>query len=119
MEAARATQCASNLKQIQLALLNYHGTFKIFPPGTAGPDSGWSWSALILPYLEEQAAHNLVDFDFGYNTRENQEAIKNFFVWAGLMVIVASSKLALPVMIPLEKNQVSIKILTQTVALGS
>lgn len=80
MEAARATQCANNLKQIQLALLNYHGTFKIFPPGTDGPDSGWSWSALILPYLEEQAAHNLVDFDFGYNTRENQEAIKNFFV---------------------------------------
>jgi prepilin-type N-terminal cleavage/methylation domain-containing protein len=35
-EAARATQCANNLKQIQLALLNYHSTYEIFPPGTAG-----------------------------------------------------------------------------------
>ncbi len=78
-EAARATQCANNVKQIQLALLNYHGAFEIFPPGTDGPHAGWSWSALILPYLEEQAVHNRCDFDFGYNTRENQEAIKNFF----------------------------------------
>ena len=59
-EAARQMQCRSNLKQIGLALQNYHTTWGEFPPGgvkrPAGAYSSGGWSALvmILPYIEQQ-----------------------------------------------------------------
>jgi prepilin-type N-terminal cleavage/methylation domain-containing protein len=69
-EAARRTQCKNNLKQIGLAMHNYHDTFNSFPPGyitkqdcnaTAGAwpacnvgELGvWSWGASILAFLEQ------------------------------------------------------------------
>jgi len=78
-EAARGSQCANNVKQIQLALLNYESAFQTFPAGTFVPPTTWGWSALILPYLEEDAAHDVCDFDIGMHTPGNQQAIKTFF----------------------------------------
>lgn len=63
-EAARRTQCKNNLKQIGLALHNYHDVARAFPPGwiavddTGSPSahegtSGVGWAAMILPYLEQ------------------------------------------------------------------
>ena len=70
-EAARRISCSNNLKQVSLALLNYHDTFKEFPQGayTAnfGPfrEDGLGWASRILPQLEEQAVHDqLIDLDF-------------------------------------------------------
>lgn len=48
-EAARRTQCRSNLHQIGLAMHNYHDQFKVFPPGT---QYGTSLFVAILPHLE-------------------------------------------------------------------
>src|SRR5258706_7124903 len=59
-EAARRTQCKNNLKQIGIALQDYHGIFTRFPPGyvsnfdASGTDTGtgWGWGAMLLPQIE-------------------------------------------------------------------
>jgi prepilin-type N-terminal cleavage/methylation domain-containing protein/prepilin-type processing-associated H-X9-DG protein len=60
-EAARRMQCTNNLKQLSLGVHNYHDTFGTFPPGF---DNGkkasrpqWSWTAIILPYMEMGNLH--------------------------------------------------------------
>ncbi len=58
-EAAARTQCQNNLKQIGLAVHNYHDTYKNFPPGgitegyCCGTPSKTTWAIEILPYLEQ------------------------------------------------------------------
>jgi prepilin-type processing-associated H-X9-DG protein len=66
-EAARRLQCSNNLKQLGLAIHNYHVTHKCFPvsigydnpgdvPNLAAPGrSGKGWITSTLPYLEQQA----------------------------------------------------------------
>lgn len=56
-ESARRMQCTNNLKQLGLALHNYHDTYKIFPPGYIR-NSGWSWGAMILPQVEQVNLYN-------------------------------------------------------------
>jgi prepilin-type N-terminal cleavage/methylation domain-containing protein len=69
-EAARRTQCKNNLKQIGLALHNYHDVHRLFPPGwiavnTAGRPSahegtsGVGWGAMILPFMEQKNVYEL------------------------------------------------------------
>ena len=63
-EAARNAQCKNNLKQVSLALHGYHGRSRKFPPSTVVNDHGegwWSWTARILPDLEEQALYEQLD----------------------------------------------------------
>lgn len=78
-EAARRMQCQNNLKQMGLALHNYHDVKKTFPWGAGGTGNMWSWSAFILPYIEESNAAGLVDFDYPYNNSRNINAIKTLF----------------------------------------
>src|SRR5262249_38493856 len=56
-EAANRIQCQNNLKQLGLALHNYHGTYGRFPPAYAavGLNSGPGWGTFILPYIEQVA----------------------------------------------------------------
>lgn len=69
-EAARRSQCQNNLKQIGLALHNYHDTHNKFPMGfidtvggnAANRDGGWSWAAMILPQLEQGNLFQNIDF---------------------------------------------------------
>ncbi|QDU97091.1 DUF1559 domain-containing protein [Lignipirellula cremea] len=59
-EAARRSTCTNNLKQIGLALSNYHDAHKTFPPGAVGTSwtTGlWGWGAMILPQLEEASLY--------------------------------------------------------------
>lgn len=61
-EAARRAQCQSHLKNIGLALQNYHSATGRFPKGFVSTGTGaveaWSWSTFILPYLEEQTIYD-------------------------------------------------------------
>lgn len=78
-EAARRAQCQNNLKQLGLALHNYHDTVRCFPPAyvslagggglqgapdpatrDAGP--GWAWGTMLLPYLDQAPLYNRFNF---------------------------------------------------------
>ena len=71
-EAARRTQCRNNLKQLGLALHNYHDVHLSFPHGghrfQNGTDTSPSWFVSILPMVDQAAAYNQLTFegtDFG------------------------------------------------------
>ena len=64
--AAARIECANNLKQIGLALHNYHDTKGSFPYGKSPSYPGWwpRWSthSQILPFLEQDNLYKLLDF---------------------------------------------------------
>jgi len=60
-EAARRMQCTNNLKQCGLALHNYHSTHNVFP-GIGTGNFCFSVQAKLLPYAEQAALHDLIDF---------------------------------------------------------
>jgi prepilin-type N-terminal cleavage/methylation domain-containing protein len=66
-EAARRTQCRNNLKQIGLAMHNYHDAHTVFPPGRMSPGKvdGWvGWiSPLfhVLPMIDQANVYNAID----------------------------------------------------------
>jgi prepilin-type N-terminal cleavage/methylation domain-containing protein len=59
-EAARRTQCSNNLKQLALALHNYHDTILTFPFGWS--DRGAGWSTMILPQIEQAPLYDTLQF---------------------------------------------------------
>ena len=69
-EAARRMQCSNNLKQIGLAMHNYHDTYNVFPinywggywPSTTSTMARGSHLARLLPYLEQRALYDCIDF---------------------------------------------------------
>ena len=63
-EAARAAQCKNNMRQIGLALQNYHDTHKIFPYGFRAR-FGAAWSGYILPFIEGGDFYNGMIFNEG------------------------------------------------------
>jgi prepilin-type N-terminal cleavage/methylation domain-containing protein len=52
-EAAARTQCGNNLKQLVLAIHNYHDVYRALPPTRLDYDGGVTWVVLILPYIEQ------------------------------------------------------------------
>ncbi len=57
-EAARRTQCKNHLKQMGLALHNYHDVFNKFPIGSLGVSTRLNWRVGILPYLDQAPLFN-------------------------------------------------------------
>jgi prepilin-type N-terminal cleavage/methylation domain-containing protein/prepilin-type processing-associated H-X9-DG protein len=64
-EAARRSQCTNNMKQIGLALHNYHDTYKSFPTGFiyrgGSGVANYGWNVAIFPYMEQQAFYDVLD----------------------------------------------------------
>ncbi len=82
-EAARRIQCTNNLKQIGIALHNYHDAIRTFPPGylslmdpvtfdNDGP--GWGWASFALGQMDQSAVYNSINFVRGIEFPANQTA---------------------------------------------
>jgi len=71
-EAARRMKCQNNLKQLGIALHNYHDVYGSFPSGSIKSNQT-SWHAFILPFIEQQALYNQFTFNQGaYYSGTNQ-----------------------------------------------
>jgi prepilin-type N-terminal cleavage/methylation domain-containing protein/prepilin-type processing-associated H-X9-DG protein len=85
-EAARRSQCVNNLKQLGIAMQNYHDVMGAFPfgakmwatdaasvmppgPGTWYDDHGWY--AMILPFVEQQVIYNSINFNTKFSGSNN------------------------------------------------
>lgn len=80
-EAARRTTCLNNLKQIGLALQNYHSAHQEFPVGGTGWRGPWTpdetqiaWSAFLLPFLEQNNVFQQIDFNEAFDSPANATA---------------------------------------------
>lgn len=90
-EAARRTECRNKMKQLGLALHNFHDVYGNFPPGAeddvcprsiANCDSsndiqGTTWLVRILPYIDQAPLYNRYDFDSSYNSAANRRVGNN------------------------------------------
>jgi prepilin-type N-terminal cleavage/methylation domain-containing protein/prepilin-type processing-associated H-X9-DG protein len=93
-EAARRAQCTNNLKQIGLAMHNYHQAINVFPMGKSESSAaigypgyaGWAeWSAhsMLLPYMEQTPTYNAINF--AYCGGQNYGAQVNATSWSRLI----------------------------------
>jgi prepilin-type processing-associated H-X9-DG protein len=82
-EAASRMQCANNLKQLALAMHNYHGRNSTFPPAyintgrylTSGFNFTHGWAAFLLPDIEQQSLANLYQWGFPQYAPENGQVV--------------------------------------------
>jgi prepilin-type N-terminal cleavage/methylation domain-containing protein/prepilin-type processing-associated H-X9-DG protein len=86
-EAARRSQCVNNMKQLGIAMHNYHdalGSFPIgatgvrslapggkYPDGTAVGNARRTWASMLLPYIEQGVMANAYNFSINFNTNQN------------------------------------------------
>ncbi|PQO36836.1 hypothetical protein C5Y96_06630 [Blastopirellula marina] len=67
-EAARRMQCTNQMKQLGLAMHNYHDTFQKLPPGNSEieslgkPRREWGWAPRILAFMEQTAIYDQIEF---------------------------------------------------------
>jgi len=83
-EAARRIQCVNNLKQIGLALHNYHDALSILPPGYIAASKfidgetdtapGWSWASMILPQLDQAPLYSSINVSLPIQAAANTTA---------------------------------------------
>lgn len=81
-EAARRTSCVNKFKQLALACHNFNDVNKEFPPGWIlptdltrfGNGNYWGWGSLILPFMEENALYDRIDFTYQWLNAGNPNA---------------------------------------------
>jgi prepilin-type N-terminal cleavage/methylation domain-containing protein/prepilin-type processing-associated H-X9-DG protein len=69
-EAARRIQCQNNLRQMGVALHNYHDSQRRFPSGGIAPDRTL-WSALLLPQLEQEPLYETLEFGLPWDVPDS------------------------------------------------
>jgi type II secretory pathway pseudopilin PulG len=77
--AAQRTQCMNNLRNIALALINYHENYQALPPAYTVDATGrrlHSWRTLILPYLDQGDLYKKIDLSKPWNDPANAAANK-------------------------------------------
>jgi len=106
-EAARRMSCSNNVKQLALAMHNYHDTYKAFPAGswtfnaagvgpsysatnacTSGSGRRAPWTVLLLPFIEQQPLYDQCDMTAEFvcsNAESPTGAVPNRAVWATSM----------------------------------
>ena len=75
-EAARRMQCTNNMKQIMLALHNYHDVYREFPPLYTVDNANrplQSWRVLILPYIEQELLYEKIRLDEPWDSVHNRQ----------------------------------------------
>lgn len=75
-EAARRTQWRNNLKQIGLALHNYHDNFSTFPPGGVFGADGTAyhgWLTAVMPYIDCSPFYNGINFAIPWDDPQQLE----------------------------------------------
>ena len=93
-EAARRSTCKNNLKQLGVALHNYHDTFGKFPPSeihpgpfiTGGRTGDWgqstgTWALFLMPFYDQGSVYKTIDFNerYDYTTAGNRDALGNAY----------------------------------------
>lgn len=76
-EAARRMSCSNNMKQIGLAMHNYHDVHGQFPPAYTVDDTGrrlHSWRTLILPFMDQKPLYDSIDLSKPWDDPVNQQA---------------------------------------------
>jgi prepilin-type N-terminal cleavage/methylation domain-containing protein/prepilin-type processing-associated H-X9-DG protein len=75
-EAAARTQCANNMRQIGIAMHNYHDAYRAFCPGRTTVAPMHSWTAHILPFIEQDNVQRAYSFNLDWNNPVNYTAIR-------------------------------------------
>ena len=77
-EAARRMQCSNNLKQLALALHNYHASIGILPAGVyyrnGSSFNAHTWIESLFPYIEAEGTYDQIDFRLATNVAPNNRA---------------------------------------------
>jgi prepilin-type N-terminal cleavage/methylation domain-containing protein/prepilin-type processing-associated H-X9-DG protein len=80
-EAMRRTECKNRLKQLGLALHNYHDSHQVLPSGSIviGPSfrtfPGWGWATMVLPMVDQGPLYSRLNFDLGNAVGANRDLI--------------------------------------------
>ncbi|MEZ6092088.1 MAG: DUF1559 domain-containing protein [Pirellulaceae bacterium] len=82
-EAARRMQCSNNLKQMGLAIHNYHAAHGQFPADIKSADGKplLSWRVELLPFVEEQALYEQFKKDEPWDSKHNRPLVDRMPRW--------------------------------------
>ncbi|WP_315851786.1 DUF1559 domain-containing protein [Gimesia chilikensis] len=101
-EAARRSTCKNNLKQLGLAMHNYHDTHRTFPPGAVwygigsapenGRDANWgtTWVVQVLPFMDQANLYN--NYNMSLNARSANASTTNSVLQAKIPSLICPSQ---------------------------